>query len=194
MKDYQELLNKFDNSYDARNQIIEYLEKYWLDKTELVNIWVKIKNTIFKGNYTSYPDGLLNEDFNIMITKGGFLFDSDDFEQLQLAILLTAAGLAECPGAALADAWYWSEANVTTCARPEGPELLIATTKDWKQRKALREQRCPRGRIPEHPNPRQRMERKLLTHRGRRLYRLRGITVEPVLGQVKEGQGILAVV
>lgn len=33
------------------------------------------------------------------------------------------------------------------------------------------------------------MERKLLTKRGLALYKLRGALVEPVLGQVKEGQG-----
>ena len=32
------------------------------------------------------------------------------------------------------------------------------------------------------------MERKLLTQRGRALYKMRSILVEPVLGQVKEGQ------
>jgi hypothetical protein len=67
--------------------------------------------------------------------------------------------------------------------------LLIATTKDWKQRKLLRERGCPRGRIPKGLSPRDRMERKLLTKRGRTLYKMRGILVEPVLGQMKEGQG-----
>ncbi|MSQ05773.1 MAG: transposase, partial [Dehalococcoidia bacterium] len=46
---------------------------------------------------------------------------------------LEAAGIAERPQVVLADAGYWSEANLTTETRPEGPELLIATTKDWKQ-------------------------------------------------------------
>ena len=69
------------------------------------------------------------------------------------------------------------------------PELLIATTKDWKQRKMLREKGCPRGRIPKGLSPWDRMERKLLTKRGRALYKKRGILVEPVFGQVKEVQG-----
>ncbi len=38
-------------------------------------------------------------------------------------------------------------------------------------------------------SPRERMERKLLTKRGRALYKKRGVIVEPVFGQVKEGQG-----
>ena len=48
---------------------------------------------------------------------------------------------------------------------------------------------CPRGRIPKDLGLRERMERKLLAKRGRALYKKRGILVEPVFGQVKEGQG-----
>ena len=43
--------------------------------------------------------------------------------------------------------------------------------------------------MPIHLTARQRMERKLLTKRGRALYRLRGQTVEPVFGQMKQTQG-----
>lgn len=102
---------------------------------------------------------------------------------------LEAAGMEERPRVALADAGYWSEINMAACTQPHGPELLIATTKDWKQRKAAKERGCPRGRIPRGLGPKERMERKLQTKRGKRLYRLRGQLVEPVNGQVKEGQG-----
>jgi transposase len=102
---------------------------------------------------------------------------------------LEAAGIAERPRAGLGDAGYWSEANALACAKPGLPELFLATTKDWKQRKALRERGCPRGRIPATLSLRERMERKLLTKRGRRLYRLRSVLSEPVFGQVKDGQG-----
>jgi hypothetical protein len=51
------------------------------------------------------------------------------------------------------------------------PELLIATAKDWKQRQAARERGCPQGRIPKGLGPRERMELKLLTKRGRALYK-----------------------
>ena len=102
---------------------------------------------------------------------------------------LEAAGIVERPRAGLGDAGYWSEANVLACAKPDLPELFLATTKDWKQRKAARERGCPRGRIPKELSLRERMERKLLTKRGRRLYRLRSILSEPVFGQLKEEQG-----
>ena len=84
----------------------------------------------------------------------------------------------------LADAGYWSEGNLAELL-PTDPEFLIATTKDWKQRKAMQEQGAPRGRIPEHLSTRERMERKLLTKRGKSLYKLRSQMVEPVFGQIK---------
>jgi hypothetical protein len=129
-----------------------------------------------------------------VIVAVGVTQEANDVQQLRpmlktLERSLEAAGIDERPKIALADAGYWSEANVTTCSRPDGPELLIATTKDWKQRELLREQGCPRGRILGGSSTRDRMERKLLTKRGRAIYRMRGVLVEPVFGQIKEGQG-----
>lgn len=86
------------------------------------------------------------------------------------------------PGEVLADAGYWSEANAGR--QDDHTELFIATTKDWKQRKALREQGPPRGRIPANATAKERMERKLLTRRGRAAYRQRGSTIEAVFGQM----------
>lgn len=129
-----------------------------------------------------------------IIVAIGVTQEANDVQQLKpmlqtLEHTLEAAGIEERPKVGLADAGYWSEANIELCSRPQMPELLIATTKDWKQRKALRKQGCPRGRIPKDLSQRERMERKLLTKRGRRLYRQRSVLVEPVFGQVKEGQG-----
>jgi hypothetical protein len=119
--------------------------------------------------------------------------EANDVQQLlpmleQMNQNLAAAGIAERPGVGLADAGYWSEANLLADSTPDLPELLVATTKDWKQRKAARERGCPRGRIPKDLGLRERMERKLLTKRGRALYKKRGVLVEPVFGQMKEGQ------
>lgn len=101
---------------------------------------------------------------------------------------LKAAGVQEEIKRELADAGYWSEANMTQSS-PTDPEFLIATTKDWKQRKAMRERGVARGRIPKDLSSRDRMERKLLTKRGKSLYKLRGQTVEPVFGQIKSRGG-----
>ena len=48
---------------------------------------------------------------------------------------------------------------------------------------------APRGRIPSHLSPRDRMRRKLQTKRGRQRYALRMQTVEPVFGEIKQGRG-----
>jgi transposase len=48
---------------------------------------------------------------------------------------------------------------------------------------------APRGRIPDHLSPADRMRRKLRTKKGRKRYALRMATVEPVFGQIKQGRG-----
>ena len=113
--------------------------------------------------------------------------DADDHAQLQPMVVQTqenllAVGIAAKVGVLLADAGYCSEDNLLS----GGPELLIATTKDAKQRRAAREAKPPRGRIPKGLTPRQLMERKLATRRGRVLYRKRSCTIEPVFGQHRE--------
>lgn len=104
-----------------------------------------------------------------------------------LATMEAVTGDEVVLGVGLFDAGYWSDGNAAT--ETAECEYLIATTKDWKQRKALRDASPPRGRLPKDMTARDRMERKLLTKRGRALYRLRGQTVEPVFGQMKETQG-----
>jgi transposase len=99
---------------------------------------------------------------------------------------LTDSGI----GVVLADAGYCSDANMEN-TKPDGPECIIAVKKDWKQRQAIKEADPPRGRIPEKLSLRERMERKLLTKRGRTLYKKRGQIVEPVFGQIKTCRGIL---
>ena len=133
-----------------------------------------------------------------IILADGLTQEANDVHQLEpmltaaLLNLELASGDEVALGALLADAGYWSEANAET--ETEEAELLIATRSAHRQRAAGRDQPPPRsrskgGRIPSDLTPRQRMERKLMTKRGRDLYALRGQTVEPVFGQVKETQG-----
>jgi hypothetical protein len=84
-----------------------------------------------------------------------------------------------------ADAGYFSEANVT--AKPvRGIELYIAvrTTKHTQTAEP-----APRGRIPQHCSTKDRMQRKLRTKAGRKVYRRRKAIVEPVLGHIKAARG-----
>ncbi len=104
----------------------------------------------------------------------------NDVKQLKPMLERCEEQAGSKPRETVADAGYWSEDN----AAEEGTELFIATTKDWKQRKALREKGPPQGRIPKDATARDRMERKLLTKRGRAAYRQRGSTIEAVFGQM----------
>ena len=100
---------------------------------------------------------------------------------------LLAVGRVAALGAVLVDAGYCSDENLKT-EEEFGVDLYCATTKDWKQRKALSEAPPPRGRMPKHLTVKDRMERKLLTQAGRAMYKKRGKTVEPVFGQIKTVQ------
>lgn len=113
--------------------------------------------------------------------------EENDVGQLAPMLERCEAQAGRRPDECLADAGYWSEENAGL--EDERTELVIATTKDWKQRKALREQGLPRGRIPKNRTPKERMERKLRTKRGQTAYRQRGSTIEPVFGQM-EGRGL----
>ena len=86
-----------------------------------------------------------------------------------------------------ADAGYCNEADLE---RECDHEILMATKKDWKRRKQMREEPRPRGRIPKSLSATERMERKLRTKRGSKEYRKRSQTIEPVFGQIKSGRGI----
>ena len=54
----------------------------------------------------------------------------------------------------------------------------------------MREQPSPRGRIPKDMSNRERMERKLLTKKGREIYKKRCCSVEAVIGNIKSAMGL----
>lgn len=107
--------------------------------------------------------------------------DANDVQQLEPMLERCEETNGKRPIRALADASYRSQANAQL--EDEQTELFVATTKDWKRRKELREKGPLRGRIPKSYGPKERMERKLRTKRGRRIYHKRSQTVEPVFGQ-----------
>jgi transposase len=80
----------------------------------------------------------------------------------------------------LADAGYWSDANANLPG-----DLLIATLKDWKQRKAAREAGTTTGEPPEGASSLEAMEHRLRTAEGAAAYAKRSSTVEPVFGNHK---------
>ena len=98
---------------------------------------------------------------------------------------LTAAGIIDLVKQALADAGYWSEANATI----PGPDRLIATLKDYKQRRAARELGTTTGPPPEDATPLEAMEHRLRTPEGAAAYAQRSYTIEPVFGDRKTNRG-----
>src|SRR3984893_17933365 len=87
---------------------------------------------------------------------------------------ITAGAISDALRKILADAGYWSDDN----ARLEG-DLLIATLKDWKQRKAAREAGTTTGEPPEDASTLEAMEHRLRTAEGAAAYAKRSSTVEP---------------
>ncbi len=98
------------------------------------------------------------------------------------AVLHAQTGLPEhIVGVVLADAGYCSEANL---AAP-GPDRLIALNKNRKQAQAAREEPTT-GQPPPDAAPRQAMDHRLRTAQGSALYKRRGATVEPGIGNLKK--------
>jgi transposase len=88
--------------------------------------------------------------------------------------------LAHQIGTVLADAGYASDANLAAA----GPERLIALAKRRDQAKAASTEPAS-GPPPAGSTPRQAMDHRLRTAEGAALYKRRGATVEPVIGNVK---------
>jgi transposase len=97
---------------------------------------------------------------------------------------LNEAGIDDEVGVVVADAGYLSDTNLTIT---NGPEVLIATRN--RRKTPVDDRPAPRGRIPKSATPRERMDRKLATKRGRQLYRKRSGMIEPVFGQIKHNRG-----
>ncbi|HEY6179741.1 MAG TPA: IS1182 family transposase [Kofleriaceae bacterium] len=110
-----------------------------------------------------------------------------DVHQALPALRRIKQTLRTVPKVLLGDGGYWSDANVRTL-EGQGIEVLIATQRRRRGHHAP-PPRAPRGRPPHGLTPQQRMERRLATQRGHRLYALRKLLVEPVFGQIKHARG-----
>jgi transposase len=110
-----------------------------------------------------------------------------DVQEAVPAMRRLKAVLGAVPTVVLADGGYWSDATVRTL-EGQGSEVLIATQRPRRGHHAPAPP-APRGRPPAGLSAQQRMERRLATRRGRRLYALRKTLVEPVFGQIKHARG-----
>jgi transposase len=87
------------------------------------------------------------------------------------------------PQRLLADAGYWDAGHVEFCAE-RGMDAYIATGRQ-KHGEAMP---VERGEPPGEPDARGGMNAKLRTPEGRQVYARRKVIVEPVFGQIREGQ------
>jgi transposase len=110
---------------------------------------------------------------------------ANDKKQVEPVIEQVKSNTGEKPKRASADSGYFSEAN----AEYLDSECIDAYVATGRQ-KHSEQPTAPRGRIPKNATPKQRMQRKLRTKKGRETYSKRKSSVEPVFGQIKDGRGI----
>jgi transposase len=127
---------------------------------------------------------------NQIVIAAAVTQDGNDVHQLLPMIdntitMAEAAGIDPDITLVLADAGYWSDTNATT----KGPDRLIATLKDWKQRRAARDLGTTTGPPPPNASTIDAMEHRLRTPEGTIAYAKRSHTVEPIFGHHKENRG-----
>ena len=110
---------------------------------------------------------------------------TSDKQQAVTMIAETISNTGAVPKEVSADAGYYS-AKAVDGLQALGVDPYVAP-EQTRHGRVLPP--APRGRIPNHLSPRDRMRRKLHTKRGRQRYALRMATVEPVFGQIKQGRG-----
>ena len=110
---------------------------------------------------------------------------ANDKRQLLPMLRTVQAQAGQKPTAVLADHGYLSEENLQATAKMQ-VEAYVAVS---KQKHNQIVPPCPRGPIPKSTTLLERMRRKLQTKMGRKIYARRKAIVEPVFGQIKQGQG-----
>lgn len=110
--------------------------------------------------------------------------DGNDKHQLRRMLSLVRENIGRLPEKLLADAGYFSTREVDSV---EGTELFVATR---SRKKAGLDELLPIIELGGRPTTKQAMELLLCTTDGRATYRLRGQTVEPAIGQLKDRGGL----
>jgi transposase len=111
--------------------------------------------------------------------------EANDKRQVEPVTEQVKANTGRKPEEVSADSGFYSEANAEYLS-DEGIDAYVATEK----MKHGERPPSPRGPIPKHATPKQRMQRKLRTKKGRETYARRKTSVEPVFGQIKDARGI----
>jgi transposase len=146
-----------------------------------------------KGSFVqAYNTQIAVDSAQQIIVAAEITQESNDKQQLAPMLERVEQNMGTKPGAATADAGYFSEEQVTD-KRTEGIELYVAIGK----------QKHGEGQSPEVTEPgdasvppaeadsaKENMKRRLKTEAGQALYKMRKAIVEPVFGQIKGARGI----
>jgi len=136
-----------------------------------------------KGFIQGYNGQAMVDTDSQIIVAGDLVQDENDKHQQIHMVEKLRQYLGRIPENLTMDAGYWDEQRLQQL--DDDIDLYVATDKDWKERKKMRDSPPPRGRIPDNLNYKERMERKLLTKKGKEIYQKRGCSVEPVFGQIQ---------
>ena len=139
----------------------------------------------FLQAYPPMADQAVVDHEHQVIVAGRATNQASDKRQAVAMIAEAIDSTGAVPKEVSADAGYYS-AQVIDDLHALGVDPFVAPE---KTRHGHHPPPAPRGRIPRHLSPRDRMRRKLQTKRGRQRYALRMATVEPVFGQIKQGRG-----
>lgn len=127
---------------------------------------------------------VVDEEHQIIVAQA-VTNQAPDAEHLVPMLVQTVANCGAKPDHLLADAGYFSEANVC-----EVTKWRIDPFIPPRREKHAEEPKQVRGRPPNNLGIKDRMVRKLATKAGRGIYALRKKIVEPVFGQMKEARGL----
>jgi transposase len=127
---------------------------------------------------------VVDEEHQIIVAQA-VTNQAPDVEHLVPMLVQTVANCGAKPTNLLADAGYFSEANVC-----EVTKWRIDPFIPPRRQKHSEEPTPVLGRPPDNLGIKDRMVRKLATKTGRGIYALRKKIVEPVFGQIKEARGL----
>jgi transposase len=136
-----------------------------------------------KGYVQGYNGQAMVETDSQVIVAADLVQDENDKHQQGPMVQKVKQNLNRLPDKLTMDTGYWDEQELRKL--DDEIDLYVATTKDWKERKKLRDQPPPRGRIPKNMSYKDRMERKLSTKKGKQVYKTRATSVEPTFGQIQ---------
>lgn len=140
-----------------------------------------------KGSFSQAYNAQAAVDTATMLVVGQHVSQNTNDKRELLHTISVIANVYGTPEAVVADAGYFSAENAAKC--PVNAYIAPGRT---KHRRTLEERlKAPAAGEPaEGATPAQAMRHKLDTAKGRELYRLRKMTVEPVFGIIKAAMGM----